>query len=211
MLRRLLLVSGLLWGTAVASEGWTEFADSRGVRSFYKEMEGTKVLAMKGVGDLDVPLSKILGVILDGSKSTEWVDMLVKYDDVRQSDTVTVEMQRYDMPWPIWDREFVLRRTDTFDAANHRVSVHYKSVEDPHFPLSSDAVRGVDSGSFWTFQALPGGRTHIEIEVFVDPRGEIPSWLVNAIQKAWPRNTFDALRARALKPDVKDDPRVVAW
>jgi hypothetical protein len=158
-----------------------------------------------------VPISRIANVIFDGSKSTQWVDMLVIYKDIRESSNVTIEYQQYDMPWPIWDRAFVLRRTDSFDPATKTVSVRYESVDDPRLPVPSDVVRGHDSGSFWKFSALPGERTHVEIEVFVDPRGDLPAWLVNGIQKGWPRQTFAALAERAMKPDVAPDPRVAGW
>jgi hypothetical protein len=204
----LLLLAAL---SASASQGWTQFSDRDGVVTSYKPIEGTKVLAMKGVGEVDVPLERVLGVFLDGSKSTEWVDLMIAYKEKPESQDVRVEYQLYDMPWPIWDREFVLRRVDTYDAATKTVRVTYTSVDDPAFPLRDDTVRGTDHGSFWEFTALPGGRTRIVIEVFIDPMGSIPSWLVNSIQRAWPHDSIFALVDRAIKPDIKPYPRVHGW
>jgi len=203
------LLVGVLaaWG----SDGWTEFSNRGGVTTSYKAIEGTKVLAMKGVGEVDVPLERILGVFLDGSKSTEWVDLMMRYEEKVLGQDLRIEHQMYDMPWPVWDREFVLRREDTFDAARKTVRVTYTSVDDPAFPPQEGIVRGVDHGSFWEFTALPGGRTRIVIEVFIDPRGSIPAWLVNSIQRSWPRASIEALVDRSIKPDVRPYPRVRGW
>jgi hypothetical protein len=46
-------------------------------------------------------------------------------------------------------------------------------------------------------------------EVMVDPRGSVPTFLVNMVQRSWPFQTLTALRKQVAKPDIKDDPRVV--
>lgn len=205
------LLACLLASAAAATEGWTVYSTKGGVESSYKAIEGSKLLGAKGVAEVDVPIGRILGVFLDGTKSTEWVDMMAQYDERVLRPDVRVEYQLYDMPWPIWDREFVLERTDTFDATKKMVRITYKSVAHADFPEHPERVRGEDYGSFWEFTALPGGRTRIVIEVFIDPKGGLPAWLVNSIQRGWPRATVDALVARALKPDVQPHPRVASW
>jgi hypothetical protein len=36
----------------------------------------------------------------------------------------------------------------------------------------------------------------------LDPKGFIPSWIVNFFQKSWPLHTFEAIRIQAAKPDI---------
>jgi len=46
-------------------------------------------------------------------------------------------------------------------------------------------------------------------QVMVDPRGSVPTFMVNLVQRSWPYKTLTALRKQVAKPDLKDDPRVV--
>ena len=40
----------------------------------------------------------------------------------------------------------------------------------------------------------------------MDPKGALPSWVVNLVQKAWPMNTLKALRKQVKKPFVGSIP-----
>jgi hypothetical protein len=39
----------------------------------------------------------------------------------------------------------------------------------------------------------------------VDPKGSIPKWIFNMIQKKWPENTFKNVRKQVQKSDIVDD------
>ena len=58
---------------------------------------------------------------------------------------------------------------------------------------------------------LDAGRTKVEVEVFTDPKGALPAWLINLIQKDWPWKTIDGLVKRSSRPDVVADPAVSGW
>jgi hypothetical protein len=43
----------------------------------------------------------------------------------------------------------------------------------------------------------------------VDPRGSVPKFLVNMVQKSWPHKTITSLRKQVAKPDIKDEKLVI--
>ena len=51
-----------------------------------------------------------------------------------------------------------------------------------------------------------GKRCRVEVEIHTDPRGWLPSWLVNLIQKSWPLKTLRGIRQLIDKPYVVDYP-----
>ena len=57
----------------------------------------------------------------------------------------------------------------------------------------------------------PNGKTRIMVEVITDPKGSLPAWLINLIQKDWPYNTISALKKRAKKGDIKPNPKMAGW
>jgi hypothetical protein len=51
-----------------------------------------------------------------------------------------------------------------------------------------------------------GKGTRVSGDVHCDPRGAVPTWLVNFFQKEWPHTTFKKLRAQVAKPNIVESP-----
>lgn len=192
--------------------GWEQYAEKGKVTSYKKSMEGTKVLAMRGVAVIDVPIEKVVGVYLDATKATSWVDLLIQLDERKiPGGDDAVERHIYDMPWPASDREFVFRRHVVWEPEAKAVSISYKSQEHPDFPVTDAYVRGTDHGSVFRFVATEDGRTHVDAIAKVDPEGGLPAWVVNMVQRSWPEDSILALEKAALSDGVVPHPKVVAW
>ena len=56
--------------------GWEHINTKKGVKVFSKEVEGSPLLAFKGVTTVDAPLQKVLFVIATNERRQEWVDRL---------------------------------------------------------------------------------------------------------------------------------------
>jgi hypothetical protein len=68
-------------------------------------------------------------------------------------------------------------------------------------------VRGkIEYGLFEVTSLEPGRRSKLRAEIQADPKGAIPTWVVNFFQKGWPLNTFQGIRAQAAKPDIAMPP-----
>lgn len=212
-LRRLVLGLLLASGTARgADEAWKRYDERDGVTSYSRSLADSRLLAMRGVATVDAPLGKLLGVYLDAKKATSWVNLLVQLDEKPIAGTLdAIERQIYDMPWPVADREFVFKREVTVNAQAKTVKVVYTSVEDARFPVTEDYVRAHDHGSGFTFTLGPDGKTTIEAVAQVDPKGSLPAWLFNSVQRSWPRESIGALVKAAAAPDVVSHPSVAGW
>ena len=66
-------------------------------------------------------------------------------------------------------------------------------------------VRGSLTSTFVLTATADGKATRVNGEVHCDPRGSLPNFVVNLVQKDWPRNTLGALRAQVAKPDIKEN------
>ena len=69
-------------------------------------------------------------------------------------------------------------------------------------PESDCCVRAIAHKTYWRFTKVNEGQTLVEVEAYTDPMGHLPAWLVNAIQKNWPRNSILSVAERASKPDI---------
>lgn len=196
-----------------ASDGaWELVDDADGVRVWRREVSDSSVLAFRGAGEVEVSIARLVSVLVDSSRSTEWVDLLAESRRLRQDGALeSILYNRYDLAWPVQDRDYVLHRQLAIEPHARRVTATYRSVDDPAWPPRACCIRAETDPTFWRFTQLGPSRTFVEVEVFTDPKGSIPAWLVNVIQRGWPRNSIHRLAERASDPDVTPYPALADW
>jgi hypothetical protein len=178
-----------------------------GITVFKRDVPGSDVLAFKGEGVLDAPIALIASVVFDFSRGTEWVEDLKESKVVRwESKSTFIEYDHVGTPFVMKDRDFVSRVTTSVDPAHHKITIEYKSVDDLDAPKTS-FIRGEMIHATFVFASLGDGKTAVEADIHCDPKGSIPTWIVNFFQKDWPVDTFRNLRKQVKKPDVKVDPQ----
>ncbi len=115
------------------------------------------------------------------------------------------------MPWPFTDRDFVMHQQVQVDPSTRTFRVDVASVEHAELPESDCCVRAHTSSTTWLLSAVDPGATRISVEIFADPRGGLPDWMVNHLQANWPSNTIAALVQRAQEGDVEGRPELADW
>src|SRR4051812_31574846 len=79
-----------LTGTVRADAGtpkdtpWQKFGEEDGIAVFRREIADSPVIALRGVGVVDAPVLRVASVLVDTSRSTEWVDRLAEVKVVRK-------------------------------------------------------------------------------------------------------------------------------
>lgn len=192
---------------AIANGQWEKISNDDGIEVFKREVKDDPLLGLKGQGVVDAPIAKVIQVLLDYTRATEWIDSCVEQKLIRKiSLTEDVEYSHIGTPIVMKDREFVVRNTIQADPIAKTFTVQVKSVEDPAAP-KTDYIRGeVKNSSFFLKSLDHGTRTYVVAEMNADPKGSVPKWVVNLFQKKWPRNTIESLRKQVARPDVKADP-----
>lgn len=101
--------------------------------------------------------------------------------DVHHIDS-SIQLQTYRLPWPFSSREYLVRCRGNAHKSGHQA--HCASIDGhPSAPLRSDRVRG-HSETIWRFTADGDGQTSIHLETLVDPRGNVPTWVVDKLGKS---------------------------
>ncbi len=182
---------------------WQSTGESNGIRLFSREVEGTSLVAVRGEGEVDAPPGKVAHVILDCTRTHEWVSRLEECKILRKnSETDYVTYNHFGTPFILKDRDFVANIHIDIDKPKKTLTLNFKSVVDPAMP-ETDYVRGNIVYSRYVLTEIDGGkRTHFEGEALVDPKGGVPKWIVNMFQKQWPLKTVLSLRKQVAKPDI---------
>ena len=132
-------------------------------------------------------IAQIWAVFSDVSKQAEWIDRLKETRLVSELSEQSVRYySEYYSPWPISNRDFLFQRVINIDQDSKVITVMVNSVEDEREPEADCCVRGWLSRAYWRFTAQESGKTKVEVEVVTDPKGLIPTWIINLVQRSWP-------------------------
>ncbi len=202
-MRKLLMILLALCGAAGAAEtakDWEPIADVDGVKAWRREMPGTHVLAFKGQGLVEAPPLKVAAVLMDVSRKLEWVDRIREARLVRQvSPLERIEYNHSHVPWPLADRDFVFHAQADVEPGGVIV-FKLKSVDEPSEPRQKSKERGELINSGYRLEPVEGGaKTLLTVEIHADPKGALPKWIANLVQKKWPLKTIQGIRKQAAR------------
>lgn len=205
----LILALGLMSpfaGAGTSANRWELVGDSDGIKVYRMEIPGSPLVAFKGVKIMPVPIAKVAQVILDENtdKKKEWIDMIMDFKIIERGQVESVTYSSYDLPWPLTDRDYVIHSKLKIDNEANQIVVELKSVEHPYAPPTI-GVRAELTRSLYKLVPKPNRTTEVTVEIQTDPKGALPTWLVNLIQKGWPSNTLKKMEIQALRPDTKEN------
>lgn len=144
-------------------------------------------------------LNALIAVQRDAGNFPKWMDGVKSSRVVEESDSYYVTHTCVPSPWPVKDRDSVVR-SDIRQLPGGVVEILFASIEGivPR-QKNYERVQNVKGG--WRFTPLQDGKTRVEYEVMVDPGGKIPAWLVNRFALDVPYNTVKSMHK------VVQDPR----
>ena len=194
-----LSASGLARG-----EEWELIDESDGIQSFSQKSPGQTAIGVRGLTTMDVPIELVAQVLLDpdGEKRKEWVDLISEFTFLQYEGNLAYTYSLVDLPWPLQDRDFVVRNELSFDDVKHELVLKFESGVHPKAP-ATPGIRGEVSQGFYRLTALSRSSTRVEVQTQVNLKGLIPIWIVNLGQKNWPHKTLTAMKAMAQKPQAK--------
>lgn len=213
-----LLLGLVLWlpssfaAPTAAVTPWVKTGDEDGIVSYKREIPGSPIIALRGEGVVNAPITRVASVLLDYTRAPEWVDSLEEVRVVRMlGPQEFIEYDHVGTPPVIMaDRDFVVRGKIEVDLRERSLTLSMVPAKDPAVPEKDSYVRGELSG-YWKLQAIANGKkTFVIAEMHADPKGSVAKWLVNWFQENWPHSTFESLREQLAKRDIRIIPQVKA-
>jgi hypothetical protein len=134
---------------------------------------------------------------------TDWQHNCEEARVLPQSDGSRLTYNRIGSPWPVSDRDVVLRSTRT-NATDGSIHIEFRSTEDGNLAVPSGVVRMPRLFGSYELTPVEGG-TQVVYTVDSDPGGSLPAWLVRQASKDLPYMTLKSLQKRAeAGPPPKD-------
>ena len=191
------LVANLAWA-------WERVDELEGMTLFRAEVPGSPVVAYRGSTALPWAVERIVSAICDTELKSHWMSR-IRFVEVGKFDATgsRIEYLHLGLPWPLTDREFVVRSSVKREGGGFVVS--YTSMEDARYPARSDRVRAQVYLSEFHVSPVPDQpQAAVDAIVHVDPGGSIPKWLINLYQRKLPRESLAGLKIQLARPEVRE-------
>lgn len=183
---------------------WKLKKDADGIKVYVRNVNGSEFRSFRGVTDVNTSLHTLIAVHKDGEMVRQWLKDCEKSEFISAFDPAGYLMYfRTSAPWPVKDRDYVLRYKLEQDPVTRMVTLSFTG-EGRLLPEQKDCVRVSTINGAWRMTPLAGGFVHIEYEVHADPNGALPAWLANRFVVDQPFDTLKKLRQQLLLPKYQN-------
>ena len=180
---------------------WEPLGTEAGVALARKRIGGNGLFAVRGEAVIKAPMEKVASVIYDESRWTQWSDKTSEASLLHQGPgTMKTVYQAMDMPFVLSDRDVVY--TFGYHYAQGKLSFIARTLPYRRSPKSIGVRMDLAEGR-WFLKPTPNGDTHLVLEILMDPKGNLPTWFVNLVQRDYPVNLLDALSKQAQRSDIR--------
>jgi hypothetical protein len=177
----------------MAQADWELKKDEEGIRVFVKDLEGIEFRAFKGEAELDYSAQEVVMLL---QRVDQYPDLFPSTAEARVikhlNDTSYIHYSYIDSPWPVSDRDGAYRTTISQKGSY----VEFKLESLPEYvERVEDVVRIQETSAYWKIRTLGERKVHLVYEVYSNPGGSLPAWLVNSAAVSQPFETIQNLHA----------------
>ena len=193
------------------SGGWSVIEEERGITVSRREQPGCGLPSFRGQGPVRGGVLQILALMLDSSSVSLWANGVNESHTLKRIDENVELIYLYsDLPWPVRDRDMIVRRTVEVVKPGEEFYIHLKC--EPTAAAEVDgAVRVKKCKSGFRLRRLDASNTEIDYEMNLDPAGLLPKWAGSYVAKHVPFKTLVALEERAAETRGKYEAVVQRW
>ena len=185
---------------------WTLASDIRGIRVYVRNQPGSRLKAFRAVMRMELADEYALVALSnDYPNLPDWIHFIRHVEELQREGPLRRWLRFITrLPWPLHDRDVVLR----LDVEQHRdehddgVRVRFHNVDDL-LPRDSGYLTVPELHGISGFRRLPGHEIELFYELSLDPGGRIPAWLANRVLRDAPFFTLERLRQVLHRPEYQ--------
>ncbi len=171
----------VIFVTFLNSSDWIERLKKNNIIVETRQTELSDIDEFKATALINSPLFNILNVIENPKLCSTWIKYC-KSDEVIKIISSNIKIKRTitEMPWPLQNRESVVKYIKTYAKDKNLVSIAFFS-ESENYPVdkNSEFVRIDLLKGFWILEEIEHNLTKVIYQVLAEPKN-IPAWLVNS-------------------------------
>jgi hypothetical protein len=180
---------------------WELERDREGIQVFTRSIEGSPYKEVRSVSRIEgVSLTSLVALIEDAEACPRWADKCAEsYLLKRFSETESLVYTHNDMPFPITDRDVVVRVRWAQNPESLQVTMQSSAVSEG-VEKKRGRVRLTQANASWRFTPQLDGSIKISNRAHINPGSNIPGWFTNMLLVDTPFKTMKSYLAEVVKP-----------
>jgi len=204
----LIIVGVFSSGAWAAEANWKKIGESNGIVGYTRATPRSSVDQMKGVGIVDASVAAVEALIRDVPSQTEYMykckeASVVNTPELKGSADSVYVYNVTAMPYPVKDRDAVVRADYTIDKATGTVYVHVETVKTA-YKLDNKRVRMPLVIVDYTLVPKGPDKTEVTYVALADPGGNLPAFVVNMLTKNLSIQTIAGIREMTKKDKYRN-------
>lgn len=186
------------------SPKWKLRKQKKDLQVYVKESTDSPFKELRLKFTVNASMSSIVRLLQDVEAIPDWVYKCPEaYTVERVNEQEEIYYNLVDFPWPMDDRDIVIRNVLTQDSITKVVRSESVS-EDYHLPEKEGIIRIKKLNLWWVFTPKPSGEVEVEYYLKSDPGGMIPAWIVNLAVDQGPIQTIKRFKKILEEPKYKN-------
>jgi len=178
------------------NDEWVYEQEKKGIKVFTKKGKWGHLRDSKATMQVSSTPEQMLATLTDFSGYQTWFPRCSKSRVVaRLNENEFIVHLHFNAPWPVKDRDCVIRVKVTKDKTTGAITI-LQTSEPKYLKEEDDAVRIQQIQSVWKLTPKNGG-TEVVNEYSSNPGGNIPDWMTNTQSVENPMVTFENLKVKA--------------
>ena len=162
------------------SSNWVLKRNESGIKVYSKCIAGSNLKEVRAVNTVKSSLSGIVGLLLDTKNYVKWIYRCSEAKTLKIINSRELYIyQITSVPWPFDNRDVVTHLKITQDSLTKVVTINSTSASE-YVPDIAGIVRVKEFNSIYTLTKLSSDSVKIEYELYTNPGGDVPAWLINA-------------------------------
>ncbi len=191
----------LISAASLPAQHWQFKNEKEGVKVFHRQK--ADIFELKLTASVETSLSGIVQLFNQVERYPHWGYKIVESRILEKiSDTEFIYYSKFDFPWPLADRDVIMRSKVEQDP-HSKIVTSVSTAEPWRLAEYADVVRIKDAHTRWVMHPNNSGWLYLEYFVYSDPGGSIPDWAVNMAIDVGPRETVKRIRAVLQEPAFK--------
>nr|WP_321233762.1 START domain-containing protein [uncultured Psychroserpens sp.] len=190
MQKKIILLLFCLPFLGISQQNWNLKKESHQIKIYTRDADNSNLKEFKAVTIINTASNTILNELLDAPKYFEGCKSNVSYYVKELKDNQHVFYAHKDLPWPIKDRDIVtLLTVNKIDPATTKLTLESLPNE---LPQKDKTIRVKKLMGHWLLEEIDG-TTMVTQQLFLDPEGSLPPFVVNSLLIKGPYKTFREL------------------
>lgn len=211
MKRTVLLLTALLvalppvFAQPSAAEGWKLRKNRNGIQVYVRSVPGSGFKEFMATAELKAGMTSVIRLMEDTDSYSQWFPQIKESRVLKMiSSRELLLYQKMDIPFPIKDRDCILRVQVSRDKKTGAVTFQLSSLWD-YLPVQAGVIRVKFISGSWTFVPDSArGVVLVTYRMHSEPEGTLPAWVANTAVVKRPFTVLTNMRKMLTKPEYRD-------